>query len=1080
MARRSGGSHKCVEEKRRMLPIYQHYTLSPGRTKSHHPEAKCNHCHKEFVCGSKQRLIRHLRKCNSITNPEQIIAETLNTLARNSANGQLNHSILEASNLLPSQISHIHASTNQQLVGQAIQQQHYHPHAHHLQHHPNNHSTLNSTTSANRNLTNTNNCAINNSPDINVNGTINTSGSSSANNDSMIVATPNNGSTVAAAFNGIIPVKKTRRGRRPGNPHGVGSGIHVTTGLDGKTQFTPISQLPPGVISSSPQLITPVHNGGTRGGATYAAFHQATSGCAPSNVAVNSAAAAVVPSGVALSSGHLHVAPFKLNSEPIDKAYLKLVLTKNLPLSLCDTKEFQNWVRTLANDYKPPSSINLIAQNLKQEAQSARQRVSNILVKTPKKTVNLELHCWPDQLRGHLWYAIIAALDSWRFLISIKDVLGQLDSGFAFNNNHFNSTNNDGISMCQSTDELSLQHADPKILSEFIDDCIKRVGSDRVNSLMFTGKMITELAIVTRARRALYTNHPSIVTYYCWWHFTNLLSSDVIENDENFLTVMRNSNNLINFINKRPQLYLKIERFSPFAGATGALNLKKDDSRWYSHLVCYSLEFIKNNHEAILKALEDYYPSAETTQLLSVISDNNNNSASDVTGSQINNVQHNNNDSNLTSTQLLQKQNPLQREQTQLAEIRSIVMSSEFWTNLNATLVYLKPFRDIVALVSNAEVTDHTSKMTPVISTTLSNHLSLSDYMHWFLNYGKSLFDSWHQSPDRYKYNLIGHYVRRFDLSINNFKLLFAAYLLNPRYRCAYVTQKAKDSAIEEILNIASEFMPEESDGHTIFDQWKLYLVREEPYDMAYDEGRSNSLDWWMSLPCAESIRRVALRILRMKAFSSPKPELIFSQLHLYEDETKTSLGKGSFEDLAILRYFYDHEDRLSIQNSTHSILPNNSFTSISVPDRTQVGQAHNGMLHEANDPAKYLPSGGLNSSESSDEQFTNDSLTINEGGEMRIFTDVGNTYMDGVRVVDHLDVANSNLSLENLPGFDQFANYIDFNQSGIQVIEEPIEKKRRKWTAQEILSKCQSNHNNNSSATNSNNDAANNKLGDK
>lgn len=1050
MARRSGGTHKGVEEKRRTLPIYQHYTLSPGKTKSHHPEAKCNHCLKEFVCGSKQRLIRHIRKCNSISNPEQIIAETLNTLARNSATGQLNQSILEASNLLPSQISHIHHSTTQQLVGQAIH-----------------HSSTPSTT-----ITTANSNIINNiSQQINNNDSNHNTSGSSLNNDTGLVASSSNGS---ASLNDSIPVKRPqRRGRKPGNQSSAGPGIHVTTGLDGKTHFTPASQLPqviPGTVTSTP-LITQVHNGRGGGQMGYTNYQAA--------VATTAAASITAPGAHlnATNSGHLpcatpnhhhhHPTPFKLNSETIDKAYLRLVLTRNLPLSLCDTKEFQSWFKTFANDYKPPSSINLIAQNLKNEAQTAKQKVSNILVKAPKKTINLELHSWPDELRGHSWYAIIAGTDHRRFLVSVRDVLDQVNDG---------SNNNNSVS--QSDDVASSD----KILTEFIDDCIKRVGSDRINSLIFSGKNNDD-SFITRARQSLYTNHPSIVTYYCRWHFTNLLCSDIIEHIENFQNVLRNSNLLMNFVNKRPQLSSTLEKFGPFAGASGSLSLKKEDPRWYSHLVCYLLEYIKNNNEAIIRALETYSPPSTH------LSSDNNNNSSGGNNSQAN-VQHNSS----TGTQQRQHQQTiLYQEGVQLLEVKSTVMSAEYWTNLNSALVYLKPIRDIVALTSTVSNSQNNSSsnsleypaqkhQTSTISTVIANNLSLSDYMNWFLNYGKTLFENWRQSPDNYKSQLIANYFRRFNSSLADFKLLFAAYLLNPKHKCAYMTQKAKDLAIEEILNIASEFMPEESDGHTIFDQWKLYLVREQPYEVPFDESRTTPLEWWMSLPCAESIRRVALRILRLKAFTSPKPESLFSQLYFYEDETKSNLTKSAFEDIAILRYFYDSEDKIGQQTNSHSTLPNqnnatnhtlNSFSSNGYHDRTQIGQIHNNHLHQASDPAKFLPFGPLSTSESNG-QLT-ESIIMNENNKAN-FADSYSDVESYINHHSHLDMDSqrgmsntSNLSLEKLPGYEQFSAYVDFNETGIQVVEEPVEKKKRKWNAQEIISKYQSNHQN--SNNNNNND---------
>lgn len=1072
MARRSGGTHKGVEEKRRSLPIYQHYTLSPGKTKSHHPEAKCNHCLKEFVCGSKQRLIRHLRKCNSITNPEQIIAETLNTLARNSATGQLNHSILEASNLLPSQLSSTHNHHHQQLVSQ------HHHHQHHSS--PSSSTTL---TTATSNMTNNNNVSNHN-----------TSGSSS-NDTGLTACNTSNGSHATSSLASIVPnspIKRPqRRGRKPANQSLASPTIHVTTGVDGKTHFTPASQLPSTISGTvAAPLITQVHNGRQVG---YT-FHPG---------AVSTTGTGVVPSGthLAANSGHLacatpnHSTPFKLNSDHIDKAYLKLVLTRNLPISLCDTKEFHLWLKTFANDYKPPSSISLIAQNLKQEAQAAKQRISNILVKAPKKTVNLELHYWPDELQEHSWCAIIANLEHKRFLVAVRDLYTQ---SHPRQNLQINTSNNHKQSNDSGID---------KMLSEFIDDCIKRVGSDRINSLVSVKDLTS-----TRARKLLYTTHPSIVTYHCWWHFTNSLCSDIIEYNELFPNVMRNSNRLIDLINKQPKLGLNMEKFCPFGSVSSTISPQKKDARWYSHLVCYLLEYIKNNNEAITRALQAYSNSSlqPPSQQSHLSSDNNNNSSPGTSNStQVGNHQQ-------------QAANTSTHQQTILCLDDSnganpLDISSDYWTNLDSMLAYLKPIQQIVASTTvnppaqqnltnsgisvnnntnsnssnnnnsctNTSSTSlanhpHAKQITPSVSASITNGLLLSDYMEWFLKYGKTVIENWRQAPDMYRYRLVGSYLSRFSSAFSEFKLLFASYLLNPKYRCAYMTQKAKNVAIEEILNIASEFMPEESDGHTIFDQWKLYLIREEPYDMVYEESRSTPLEWWMSLPCAESIRRVAIRILRLKAFTSPKPETLFSQLYFYEDETKASLNSGTFEDLAVLRYFYDYEDKIGqnfsqgTSHNHHSTPINsnasNALSSNGFHDRAQVGHIHMDHLHQSNNSTKYLPSGAIESEGGSTKEINGTSLTsLNQGQHS-----FSNSYSDDVVVESymnhnsHMDMnaqannltgSTTNSSIEDLFGYDIFSQYIDYNETGVQIVDEPIEKKKRKWTAQEILSKCQSNH---------------------
>lgn len=1011
MARRSGGTHKGVEEKRRSLPIYDHYTLSPGKTKSHHPEAKCNHCHKEFVCGSKQRLIRHLRKCNNITNPEHIIAETLNTLARNSATGQLNHSILEASNLLPSQIHHLHHTATT--------------------------TTSTSHLSPTSSLTTANNIS---------NSNHNTSGSSS--NDTGLIAI-SAAAVAAAASNGSshphqhlvnamsLPLaRKAKRGRKPANQLMVSSqsGIHVSTGLDGKTHFTPTSQLPPNVITAvgqGPIMVHPAGNGrhstGTIGTTTSA-------------------------SGTPLpNSGHLtcattsnHHHGFKLNTDPIDKAYLKLVLTRNLPLSLCDTKEFQLWVKTFSNDYKPPTSISLITNNLKNEAQVARQRVSNILVKAFKKTINLEMHSWPDEDRGHLWYAVIANIDLKRFLISVKDI--QPTTFDATPTTTTTTTETTNLDSATNPNNRQLLMIDT--LANFLDECIKRVGSDRINSLVFS--QINGLT--SRAKQTLYTTHPSIVTYQCWWNFTNTLCSDLVEYNDLFRNVLRNSDKLMNSINKRPKLSNCLEKFNPFV-RVGSPNFKcKSDRRWYSHLICYLLEYIKNNNDAIIRALDNY-------QSLPVISSDNNNNSS---GNGI--IQHN------SSTQ---QQNITCPEDTQLIDVKSIVMSSNYWADLELALFHLKPFQDILALTSTVSAqsintnSNATSNqiLTPPASSTIHNALLLSEYMNWFINYGKTLFSNWRHSPDNLKYRLVERYLNRFVTTISDFKLPFAAYLLNPKYRCAYTTQAAKNIAIEEILNIASEFMPEESDGHTIFDQWRLYLVREEPYDAVFEESRTTPLEWWLSLPCAESIRRVAVRILRLRAFASTKPGSLFSQLYNYEDEAYSSLNDSTFEDIAILRYFYDYEDKVgqSIHNLAHNHQTNttNNLTSLNgYHDRAQVGQLHSENPNQSDYTLSYMQTNNLHGSSIDVKCQVNNST---ESGVQTFIDSYSDLNSYPLEHHNNSDVS-SNLSIEDLQDYRTFLQYIDFNETGVQINEEPIEKKKRKWTAQEILSKCQSNHQINSS----------------
>lgn len=1033
MARRSGGTNKTVEEKRRNLPIYQHYTLSPGKTKSHHPEAKCNHCLKEFVCGSKQRLIRHLRKCDSITNSDEIIADTLNTLARNSATGQLNHSILEASNLLPSQAPRYHRSQQQN----------------HSQNHivtpniPSVQQTPTNVTTANSNMIN------NNSNTIDANAIAhnnhNTSGSSSS--DNLMHPSSSNGSLKQQIHPGSISGQKSRRGRKPTNHimNSVSSGIQVTTGLDGKAHFAPISQLSSTISNSVVAPLTPLANNGR----SMVYHHQVASNVGPASHHLNANSGQL-----ACATSNQHAPAFKLNSESIDKAYLKLVLTRNLPLSLCDTKEFQSWVRTFGNDYKPPTSINLITQNLESEAQIANQKIFNILVKAPKKTINLELHNWLDDQRGHLWYAIIANTDQRRFLVSVRDIFPQIY--------HMNSID--------ATDQTNDEPKPAKAMADFIDDCVKRLGSDRINSLIFSGSIKDDF-VLSEASQLIQVANPSIITYDCWWHFTNQLCSDIMEHNELFLEVMRNSKRLISFIQARPKLGLSIEKFKPFIGITGAL--LGGNQRWHSHLVCYLLSYIRDNRENITKLLEAH--STSPIQSLLMSDDNNNNSG------RSNNERVDTAPTQPNSGIQQQRRTIICQRDDEPTLLLSIIKSTDFWTNLNSALLYLKPLHDIVALASSSAPSyqhqhhqnnnnnsnnnnNHNDLLTQSetrsssqfqslqVSPTIGNGILLSDYANWFLRYGKQLLESWRESPDNFKYNLIGRYVARFGDLIHKFKLSFAAYLLNPKYRCAYMTRKAKEAAIEEILNIASEFMTEESDGVTIFDQWKLYLNRDEPYDMAYDENRTTPFDWWMSLPCAESIRRVAVRILRLRAFTLPKPEKLFSSLYMYEDETGSTLTASSYENLAMLRYFYDHEDKIGHFNSNVNS-DTNSVLSNGYSDRSELGQLHNKSSEFTSTmlPADYFsPGPGLFS-----QLHQESSMSGNQSFSSTFSEIVIEPYSSDSTPAN----TSASLSIEDHIGYGLFMQYVDYNEVGVTVVEEPTEKKRRKWTAQEILSKCQSNH---------------------
>lgn len=964
-------SPKSIEEKRKVLPIYEHYTLTPGKTKSHHPEAKCNHCQRDFICGSKQRLIRHIKKCNNVTNSDQIVADTLNALAQNSSTGHLNQSILEASDLLPSRYQRMQLYAAQR-----------------TSHNPSESSSPNTTVNTST-CNNSNNCSESNNTGT-TNGVKNQAGVTG----SFVTF---NGSTYIAA----PPGKRggsARKGKKSNHPVTPAKGIlHVTTGVDGKAHFTPASQL---TNSLAGALNAPLIN----------SLQNRQGICLPTTGRY-SVGANQPPSSI------------KLNAEAIDKAYIKLVLTRNLHLSLCDTKEFQQWLKLFSNEYKPPSSINLISQILKQEATAAKHKISNILVKAPKKTINLELHNWSCKLRGHVWYAIIANLDQKRFLVSLQDILLK------------NNSQNKAVEVNINTSELVTNNNSPNTrLIELIDDCISKIGKDRINSLLFNESIEKADMFIKLAQDSLKSSHPSIISYNCWWNFTNLICADIIERNSLSKSVLNNANRLINFINKRPKLNSSLPCFSPFVVVNGQLCPRNDDKFWYCHLVCYLLDFLKYTQGNIIRAIEANSNSQVTNE---IPPDNNNHMSLE------NNIEE--------SKRIENIQAPTGHNQ-ELEEMRTLVMSNDFWSNLNLCLIYLKPIQDLIALTStkvalvltNSNETNSQPTSPPSISLAATNNLSLSDFMYWFLGYGKTLFDDWTVNPDTYKQQLIESYLRRFQSALPHLKLLFAAYLLNPRYKCAYVTSQAKIHAIEEILNIASEFMPEESDGHTIFDQWKLYLKREEPYDMVFDETRTTPLEWWTSLPCAESIRRVALRILRLKAMSSFKPEGLFMQLNSYEDESNVTLDPSAYEDLAILRYLYAYEDK-----SLHCIATNGF---------TQIGS----NIQQSLTSTKFLPGGEFDlldllnrrqtqSSDSSNSKFRQHvGMDISYGGDEVGMQNLANN------VQPSMSAGMRPVMIEELSGYDIFKQYVDYTELGVQVIEEPAEKKRRKWTAQEILSKCQ------------------------
>jgi hypothetical protein len=112
----------------------------------------------------------------------------------------------------------------------------------------------------------------------------------------------------------------------------------------------------------------------------------------------------------------------------------------------------------------------------------------------------------------------------------------------------------------------------------------------------------------------------------------------------------------------------------------------------------------------------------------------------------------------------------------------------------------------------------------------------------------------------------------------------------------------------------------------------------------------------------------------------------------------------------------------------------------------------------------KFLQSGCIESTPETNGQI-NDSLSINDGRHQPFsdstFSDVVvESYMNHHHDEVGLDDTQADLCIKDLNGYELFSKYIDYNETGVQIIEEPIGKKKRKWTAQEILSKCQSNSN--------------------
>lgn len=141
-------------------------------------------------------------------------------------------------------------------------------------------------------------------------------------------------------------------------------------------------------------------------------------------------------------------------------------------------------------------------------------------------------------------------------------------------------------------------------------------------------------------------------------------------------------------------------------------------------------------------------------------------------------------------------------------------------------------------------------------------------------------------------------------LGDEEFALLLAAYVLDRRNKCDFITEDGLDLVFQAISKVALKDSCSISVLNTLKEDYSKFCTQKGQFACNQPENQS-AVIWWSQISTCSSLKQVALRIVRLTS-SSANIERTFSTLKWYQGCRRTNLSIETLTHLTRIRIYED------------------------------------------------------------------------------------------------------------------------------------------------------------------------------
>lgn len=131
---------------------------------------------------------------------------------------------------------------------------------------------------------------------------------------------------------------------------------------------------------------------------------------------------------------------------------------------------------------------------------------------------------------------------------------------------------------------------------------------------------------------------------------------------------------------------------------------------------------------------------------------------------------------------------------------------------------------------------------------------------------------------------------------------MLAAYVLDRRNKCDYITEDGLDLAMQSILQIAEQSNGTIESIELIVEEYTKFCTQKGRYSK-YQQNEQTAESWWNDMSVCSSLRQVAIRIARLRS-STANIERTFSTLKYIQGSRRTNFSIESLVHLARVKIY--------------------------------------------------------------------------------------------------------------------------------------------------------------------------------